>query len=793
MKGYKKRNHQFFLWLFILCFGMQAFGQPNPYRGLNGPCDNSKISSGGWGGHNIICEDGRVFETPDSGVTWKQVNFSENLVARNLAMQKIANGYNGNGSIVGNNGTIFSTSDNGRHWVKTTSVTTSNLNNLVYSYCPGTQQSWGYAVGDNSTVLVSKDGGKTWTKQSTPYQYDHFYGVHFYNGEIGWIVGSMGIIYKTINSGTTWAYVEGDHSNPTYKGVAFTSSDSGNVVGSDGFIGRTTNGGTTWEKQNSGTTETLNDIAFADSDTGAAVGNGGTLLNTTDGGNSWAKQDLGTTSNLNDVTYDLQGYIWIAGDNGALFTNNPRFFAPTAPSNLTASPKGGDEIDLAWLDNSNNEAGFIIERKEGSEGQWVEGDTVNMNQHNYEDKELKPNTNYYYRVSSYNSAGESSYSNEATAKTSNAIPSAPSNLTASPKGGNEIDLAWLDNSNNEDGFIIERKEGLEGQWAEGDTVNMNQHNYEDKELKPNTNYSYRVSAYNSAGKSSCSNEASAKTYDTTSVAPTDLKATTINSSQIDLSWLDKATNETGYKVERKTGQNPFAEIVTLNPNSTTHSDKNLDDGLNYIYRVASFNTVGKSGYSNEGSAITTLNSPTNLTVKKSTSGGSQLDWKDNSKSESGFTVEKKLGAGTFSKLTDVPSNTITFSDGQVGIGQQLFYRVQAYNNIIVSGYSNTADIVITSVKSEIEIPSEYSLKQNYPNPFNPETIISYELPEAGYVTLKIFDILGNEMVTLVNDFKSAGKHYSILTTTDSKFTSGCYIYKLIAGSFSSVRKMLLIK
>ena len=701
MKEYEKNNYLLFLLVFTFCLGVQIYGQPNPLKGLVGPCDNSKISNGGWGGHNIICEDGRVFETPDSGATWIEKKVADNFVAKMMAMQKTGSGLSQNGSIVGNNGKIFSSSDNGRSWLQTSSGTTNNLNNLVYGWSPTTHQSWGFAVGDNSTVLITKDGGKTWTKQSTPYQYDHFYGVYFLNSEVGWIVGSMGIIYKTINSGTTWTYVEGDHSNPTYKGVAFSSSDSGNVVGSNGFIGRTTNGGSTWTQQNSGTTETLNDIEFvgAGSDTGAVVGNKGTLLNTTDGGNSWTKQDLGTTYNLNDVTYDTRGYIWIAGDNGILFTNNPRFLTPTAPSGLNATPKSSSQIDLSWLDNSNNESGFIIERKDGPNEPWQDTDTAGANVVIHHDTGLSPNKQYQYRVSAYNTSGESSYSNTVDASTLNVVPSKPTNLTATPKSSSQIDLSWLDNSN----------------------------------------------------------------------------------------------NETGFKIERKTEQQEFSEIGGADSNATAYTDRNLDDGLNYIYRVASLNTIGKSPYSNESSATTQLNAPTNLTAKKSTSGAAQLDWKDNSKSENGFTIEKKSGTGNFSKLTDVAANLTSYSDAQVSVGQQLSYRVQAFNSIIISGFSNTADIVITSVNNEIEIPTEYSLKQNYPNPFNPETIISYELPEAGYVTLKVFDILGNEIVTLVNNFKSAGKHYSTLITTDSKFTSGCYIYKLTAGSFSSVRKMLLIK
>jgi hypothetical protein len=89
-------------------------------------------------------------------------------------------------------------------------------------------------------------------------------------------------------------------------------------------------------------------------------------------------------------------------------------------------------------------------------------------------------------------------------------------------------------------------------------------------------------------------------------------------------------------------------------------------------------------------------------------------------------------------------------------------------------------------------PSEYELFQNYPNPFNPTTIISYQLPTSGFVTLKVFDILGNEVATLVNEEQTSGK-YEVDFYGVKGQSSGVYIYQLRAGSFIQARKMLLLK
>jgi hypothetical protein len=90
--------------------------------------------------------------------------------------------------------------------------------------------------------------------------------------------------------------------------------------------------------------------------------------------------------------------------------------------------------------------------------------------------------------------------------------------------------------------------------------------------------------------------------------------------------------------------------------------------------------------------------------------------------------------------------------------------------------------------------------QNFPNPFNPSTVINYELPIGTHVTLKVYDILGREVATLVDEYQQAGKYNSQFSTlpTDrkvlnSKLSSSVYFYRLQAGDYMATKKMLLIK
>ncbi|MGB5529798.1 MAG: T9SS type A sorting domain-containing protein [Ignavibacteriaceae bacterium] len=97
-------------------------------------------------------------------------------------------------------------------------------------------------------------------------------------------------------------------------------------------------------------------------------------------------------------------------------------------------------------------------------------------------------------------------------------------------------------------------------------------------------------------------------------------------------------------------------------------------------------------------------------------------------------------------------------------------------------------------------PNKFGLKQNYPNPFNPKTVISYQLPVSSYVTLKVYDLLGNEVATLVGEYKPAGEYEVEFSTRShsglsgiSDISSGIYFYQLKAGSFIQTKKMILIK
>lgn len=187
--------------------------------------------------------------------------------------------------------------------------------------------------------------------------------------------------------------------------------------------------------------------------------------------------------------------------------NSDESATPAAPSMLASTGASASGVNLVWSDNGNNEAGFNIERRIGT-GAWSQIASVGANVTTFADTGLRSSTNYEYRVRAYNRSGTSAYSNTVAVRT--AAPVAPSTLAASVASASRIDLLWRDNSNNESGFRIERRVGT-GAWSQIATVGPDVTSFASTGLKSQTNYGYRVRAYNGIGTSAYSNVVSAKT------------------------------------------------------------------------------------------------------------------------------------------------------------------------------------------------------------------------------------------------------------------------------------------
>jgi hypothetical protein len=116
------------------------------------------------------------------------------------------------------------------------------------------------------------------------------------------------------------------------------------------------------------------------------------------------------------------------------------------------------------------------------------------------------------------------------------------------------------------------------------------------------------------------------------------------------------------------------------------------------------------------------------------------------------------------------------------------YAVTAIDGIHAFTTSSSPTLVTEIPK---RIPATFELLQNYPNPFNPSTMIAFDLPSAGHVRLRIFDLLGREVAVLLDEEVKAGRHQAYWNA--SKMSSGVYFYRIEAGQFAAVRKLILLK
>jgi|GEM_PF-4954642 len=263
--------------------------------------------------------------------------------------------------------------------------------------------------------------------------------------------------------------------------------------------------------------------------------------------------------------------------------------AIAAPSAITVKATGPSSMVVGWKDNSGNETGFRIERKPGlcaDAGTWTEIGTVGANIITYTNAAgLTANTAYSYRVRAYNAAANSNYTACASASTGPAgTPDSPAGLKATAQSSTSAALAWTYADTDSPDFRIYRKTASGSTFVLIGTVKT-------KSFTDNSsgaNYSYYVKSCN-AGTTQCSPQTSTAVVP---VAPGGLNAAAASSTEVDLSWTDNSTNETGFQVMRKAGNcasaNAWVLIKTLAADTTAFSNTGLASGQTYSYQVRSY-------------------------------------------------------------------------------------------------------------------------------------------------------------------------------------------------------------
>jgi len=359
---------------------------------------------------------------------------------------------------------------------------------------------------------------------------------------------------------------------------------------------------------------------------------------------------------------------------------------PPAPSGLSVSVVSQTELQLSWTDTSSDESGFKIESSTDGSSFTAAGAT-GADVQTFTAGSLTANTRYYFRVKATNAGGDSAPSNVASAITLPNPPTAPTSPAVVVVSSTSLQVTWVDASNNETSFTIERS--LDGSvFTAAGTVSANVTSFTNSGLTPMTLYYFRVAATN-AGGSSFSGTVTGTTPPVPPAAPANLTATAVSSSSIQLGWSDTST-ETGFRIERAAGGGAFAEIGTAGANVLTFTDSGRAANTLYVYRVKAFNGGGDSVPSNTAEGLTLPGVPGSVTVTVVSATRLDIGWTDTNPQPAAVRVERAPSGGGFIEVGQVQAGISTFADVGRAANTTYQYRLRASNASGFSGYTDVA-------------------------------------------------------------------------------------------------------
>ena len=670
---------------------------------------------------------------------------------------------------------IFKTTNAGEDWEKIYESDNCWLISVFF-----VDKNTGWAVGGSSTgdaiIIKTTDGGEGWTTQFAGGE-SVFESVFFINEKIGWVAGLYGTSKKTTDGGQTWNDVYVGSSSHLFS-LVFSDINIGWVSGLK--ILKTTNSGTSWIEQFSGTNY-YHSIFFINDSTGWAVGDNGKILHTSNGGSSWNYQSTGTTEDLYSVyfTNNLNG--WAVGEHGTILQsidggNNWITSWITLNTALNFNYYGLKSVyffnnNIGWIVGS----GVIIKTaNQGNEWQPYEISTANRMKSVY-----FIDTNIGWAVSDISyGLGPGIY------KTTNGGKNWYYQLL-----GTSIKSIFFVNKNvgwavGPQGKIFMTKDGGTN-WSFqsfGSIYCFNSVHFVDE------NIGFIVGCYDD-GKYNYPGVLLKTTNGGSDWSLENIgKVDMLNSVYFINQFTGWAVGETGLIINTTNGGKNwsvqlsesllgpfysicFADSITGLTGGGRGIFKTTDGGNNWFSQNINFEIF--SVYLNNENIGWAVGSEGR--ILKTTNGGNE--WLNQN------------------SITDNWLYSVCFVDSFTG------WAVGQFGTILKS-----TDGGITFIENNyngISQPTSFALFPNYPNPFNPSTKISWQSPVGSWQTLKVYDILGREVATLVDEYKPAGR-YEVEFNPVSGIgypASGVYFYQLKAGDPSTgsgqvnveTRKMVLLK
>ena len=791
----------------------------------------------GW----IVGSKGFIKKTTNAGNDWVQQNSGTSLTLRSVQF------INSNvGWICGDEGLIIKTTDGGQNWFDQSSGTTVLLTNL--KFC---NEFIGYVIGYNETILKTTDGGLTWVTQNYDSNFDLF-SIDFVSPLLGFAVGGRDstIFLKTTDGGLNWIRETTSLNNEAIRilncvkfinlDVGFIGTGSGDAATSGSYIYKTTDGGETWiqsllsipnentvlKKKNKDNNiidmrRGVHSIYFKDLNIGYAVGGTGdgwgrNIFRTTDGGDTWQiKYNYQEQTGLLSVSMNSFGQGWAVGFFGVVYKTDNDGFSWSQVLSGNVDIYAGDRIEIVFM--INDSVGWAGGTRQGSQiypiilkttngGKIWETNFESTNSlfHNISDIFfLNENIGWAATGGIYGSdglyktinAGENWFSINATLNKIEKIFFITQNIGWGTKssGSNSgiyksIDsgINWIQKSSAGSNSVY--FSDINNGWA----VGAGGHILKSTDLGESWNYKT---------SGTTANLSSVNFYNNAVGMCVGGSGTILLSTDGGENWIAKNCGSTSELTSVKL-TNPTTAWITGSDGKIFSS---TDLGNTWItYNEITDNFLSTLFFTDENTGWFGGYNGTLLKYKDDIlpvelisftadvqNGRVQLNWQTATElSNYGFKIERKTNKETWVNIGFVTGsgNTTsqkfyTFIDNNAVGGSKFQYRLKQIDTEGNFEYSNEIEVEI--------FPTRFTLCQNYPNPFNPTTKIKYQLPKESKVIIKIYDILGTEVTTLINEIMGPGLYEVELN--GSNLSSGTYIYRIVAGEFVDIKKMILIK
>ncbi len=356
------------------------------------------------------------------------------------------------------------------------------------------------------------------------------------------------------------------------------------------------------------------------------------------------------------------------------------------PAALNAIAVSKSEIDLTWIDSA-GASGYAIDRS--TDGvTWSTLASVAASTTSYQDSSVTGTGPYYYQIVAIGSAGNNS--NPVATAPVYTLDGAALNPQATFVSGSEIDLTWSDPSNGTYGFNIQDSTNGGTSWANviPTTLAAGSTSFAwvpASPFTPGTTYDLRVQILNGSGSYANSGTVSL-TVPAIPAPVTGLTATTISSTQINLSWTDSTGGQTGFVLQRQdSGNVSWYTIATLAASAASFSDTTLAADTAYNYQIAASNANGDSAFVAITAPVTTPPAappaaPVNAEAYLASSTKIDLSWTAGSTDQTGFVLQRELaGSNSWSTIADLGSNTTNYNDTNLTSGTAYQYQIAADN------------------------------------------------------------------------------------------------------------------